>query len=552
MAGYKETPRQKMIAMMYLVLTALLALNVSKEILDAFLIVNDSMETTNEAFGNKINSTYSQFEFQNQLNPAKVGPYWEKALEAQRLSDELIDYIEQIKLDIVTFSERLEDQDLALQTYYSKEEVPDPRDPSKMVEKYILNLETVETKDKYDRTTTYFINQGNAKILKQKIDDYRVNIMNLVDEKYKDKIEIGLRTDGDYRSATGAKETWEDYNFYATILAADVTILNKFINEILTAEFDVVSELFDEIDVADFKFDEVRAKVIPKTSYILKGEKYEAEVLVAAYDSRQEPEVYILKGADEITDGNIGRAQRIAGAEGVVQLDWVDNTEGTHKYAGIIRILDPTGAEQDYPFSHEYIVAPPSLTVAAKKMNVFYIGVDNPVSISVPGIAKDQIRPSISTGNIKADPSVRGDWIVTMPSGTKKAVVSASAEYQGEMVSMGSAEFRVKKVPDPVAEIAGMVQGQIEKNTLMAAGAIIPELKDFEFELYFTVNSFKMITIIGGDLVQKNARGNRFTEDMMNIMKDSRRKQRFLFENIQATSPDGTTRTLNPINLEIK
>jgi len=185
-------------------------------------------------------------------------------------------------------------------------------------------------------------------------------------------------------------------------------------------------------------------------------------------------------------------------------------------------------------------------------MNVFYIGVDNPVSISVPGIAKDQIRPSISTGNIKADPSVRGDWIVTMPSGTKKAVVSASAEYQGEMVSMGSAEFRVKKVPDPVAEIAGMVQGQIEKNTLMAAGAIIPELKDFEFELYFTVNSFKMITIIGGDLVQKNARGNRFTEDMMNIMKDSRRKQRFLFENIQATSPDGTTRTLNPINLEIK
>jgi hypothetical protein len=131
-------------------------------------------------------------------------------------------------------------------------------------------------------------------------------------------------------------------------------------------------------------------------------------------------------------------------------------------------------------------------------------------------------------------------------------VVSASANYQGEMVNMGSAEFRVKKVPDPVAEIAGMIQGQIEKNTLIAAGAIIPELKDFEFELYFRVTSFKMITIIGGDLVQKNARGNRFSEEMMNIMKDARRNQRFLFENIQATSPDGTTRSLNPINLEIK
>ena len=141
---------------------------------------------------------------------------------------------------------------------------------------------------------------------------------------------------------------------------------------------------------------------------------------------------------------------------------------------------------------------------------------------------------------------------MTMPTGTKKAVVSASASYQGESVNMGSAEFRVKKVPDPVAEIASMVQGQIEKNTLIAAGAIIPELKDFEFELYFTVNSFKMITIIGGDLVQKNARGNRFSEDMINIMKDARRKQVFLFQNIQATSPDGSTRTLNPINLEIK
>ena len=552
MAGYKETPRQKMIAMMYLVLTALLALNVSKEILDAFLVVNESMVTTNEAFGNKINSTYSQFEFQNQLNPAKVGPYWGKAQEAQQLSDELIDYIDQIKLDIVTYSERLDDQSKALETYYAKKMVPDPRDPDNKVEKYVLKLETVATKDKYDRTTNYFINQGKAKELKQKIEEYKANIIQLVDEQYRDKIEIGLETEGDYRTADGQKESWEYHNFYATILAADITILNKLINEILTAEFDIVSMLFDEIDIADFKFDEVSAKVIPKTSYILKGEKYEAEVLVAAYDSKQEPEVYILKGTDEITTKNIGRAQRIAGSEGVVKIDWTDNVEGMHKYAGIIRIKDPTGEEQDYPFSHEYIVAPPSLTVAAKKMNVFYIGVDNPVSISVPGIAKENIRPSISAGNIKQDPNAKGDWIVTMPTGTRTAVVSASANYQGEMLSMGSAEFRVKKVPDPVAEIAGMIQGQIEKNTLIAAGAIIPELKDFEFELYFRVTSFKMITIIGGDLVQKNARGNRFNEEMMNIMKDARRKQRFLFENIQATSPDGTTRSLNPINLEIK
>lgn len=551
MAGYKETPRQKMIAMMYLVLTALLALNVSKEILDAFLVVNESMVSTNETFGNKINSTYSQFEFQNELNPAKVGPYWENAQEAQRISDDLIKYINKVKFDIVMYSER-KDSLTIMEEYYTLKEVPDLRNPGKMIPSYVLNLEKVPSKDKFDRTTNYFINQGNAAILKQKIEDYKVNILNLVDEQYRDVVKIGLITDGDYFTADGQRESWEMHNFYATILAAEITILNKLINEILTAEFDVVSELFNEIDVTDFKFDEVAAKVIPKTSYILKGEKYEAEVLVAAYDSKQDPQVFILKGADKITSANIGRAQKISGKGGVAKLDWTAATEGAHKYAGIIRIVDPTGAEKDYPFKHEYIVAPPSLTVAAKKMNVFYIAVPNPVSISVPGIAKENIRPSISTGTIKRDPSSKGDWIVTMPTGTRKAVVSASADYQGEMVNMGSAEFRVKRVPDPVAEVGGKIQGQIEKNTMIAAGAIIPEMKDFEFELYFVVTSFKMITIIGGDLVQKNARGNRFTEDMVNIMKDARRKQRFFFQNIQATGPDGTTRSLNPINLEIK
>lgn len=102
------------------------------------------------------------------------------------------------------------------------------------------------------------------------------------------------------------------------------------------------------------------------------------------------------------------------------------------------------------------------------------------------------------------------------------------------------------------AEIAGQVQGKIDKNTLLAANAIIPVLKDFEFELYFRVTSFKMITIIGGDLVQKNVRGNQFNQEVTSIIQNARRDQVFLFQNIQATSEDGTTRTLNPINLEIK
>lgn len=550
MAGYKETPRQKMIAMLYLVLTALLALNVSKDILDAFLVVNESMEDTNETIATKIDNTYKQFEFQYNLNQNKVGPYWEKAQEARELSAEMINYLEKIKFEIVMFSERT-DSITTIKEYYTVEEIPDPQNPNETIKTLELNLAKVKAKDKYDRTTNYFINQGKAKELRLRIEKFKDSMRVLVDTNYRDKLNLGLETDGQYYDAGGERESWEKHNFYYTILAAEITILNKLIAEVQTAEFDVINMLFDEISISDFKFDEVEAKVIPKTSYILKGENYEAEVLVAAYDTKQSPEVFVLRGADEITASNISRAERIDGKDGVVKLEWAANTEGPHRYAGLIRIKDPEGEEVSYPFSHEYIVAPPSLTVAATKMNVFYIGVDNPVSISVPGIAKEKINPRISTGSIKPDPASKGDWIVRVPEEARRAVVSASAEYQGETMDMGSAEFRVKKVPSPIAEIAGMVQGAIEKNTLLAAAAIIPEMKDFEFDLYFRVTSFKMITIIGGDLVQKNARGNQFTEEIVSIIKNARRGQRILFENIQAEGPDGV-RSLNPINLEIK
>jgi len=550
MAGYKETPRQKMIAMLYLVLTALLALNVSKDILDAFLVVNEGMEDTNVTIKTKIDNTYEQFEFQYNLNKNKVGPYWDRALEARTLSNDMIKYIDKIKFEIVQYSERT-DSITTIQEFYKIEQVPDPSNPGKTIDKLVLDLESVKGKDKYDRTTNYFINQGKANELKKRLEQYKDNMRMLVDSNYRDLLNLGIETDGVYYDASGQRESWEMHNFYYTILAAEVTILNKLIAEVQTAEFDVINMLFDEISISDFKFDEVEAKVIPKTSYILKGQNYEAEVLVAAYDTKQSPEVYVLKGAETINASNISRAEKIDGKDGIVKLEWASNVEGMQRYAGLIKIKDPEGQDVTYPFSHEYIVAPPSLTVAATKMNVFYIGVDNPVSISVPGIAKERIRPSISVGSISPDPANRGDWIVKVPSGARKAVVSATAEYQGQVMNMGSSEFRVKKVPDPVAEIAGMIQGAIEKNTLLAAGAIIPEMKDFEFDLYFKVTSFKMITIIGGDLVQKNARGNQFTSEITSIIQSARRGQRILFENIQAEGPDGI-RSLNPINLEIK
>ena len=551
MAGYKETPRQKMIAMMYLVLTALLALNVSKEILEAFLVVNESMESTNESLSARIEGRYTKFNQQYKMNKDKVEPYWKKAQTVKTQSNELIVYIDQLKFDLVKVSEGMTDDEV--KSLYYKDTVINNKSQS------VLLLSEVETKDKYNATTNYLVrpnSKGEAYELASQMHSFRTTVLTTMNLPETDT-KIGLFTNEEghtYKDADGQKQDWEQHNFYRTILAADITILNKIIGEVKSAEYNAINYLYGSVSEKDYKFDNVSARVIPRSTYVLKGEKYEAEILVAAFDSKSKPDVRVLNGVDELTGKNIGRAKLITGEAGVVKLEFQANTEGIQKYAGQIEMLDPaTNQKVSYPFSGGYIVAPPALIVAPLKMNVFYIGVDNPVAISSPGLADESIKSSIDVGSLKKGKD--GDWVVRInkkPKGVSKVYISASAQVGEKQLSLGKKEFRIKRVPDPTAEIAGQTGGQMDKNTLLAAAAIIPNMKDFEFDLYFEVTSYTFATIVNGDWLPKNVRGNRFTGEINGIIKNGKRKQKFFFENIQAKGPDGTTRVLNPINLEIR
>lgn len=552
MAGYKETPRQKMIGMLYLVLTALLALNVSKDILDAFLVVNESMESTNESFASKISGEYAKFESQYTLNPGKVKEYWDQAQDVRQKSFELIEYIEDIKLEVVARSEKMSKED-ALIKFYRIEQAPDPLSPGKMRDKAFLKLSEVPSRDKFDEPTNYMVGQnknGKAYELAEKMNEYRSFVLSIIGEQYSDK--IGLKTDEKYRDATGTSQDWEYYNFFHTILAANVTILNKIIAEIQSTEFDAINRLYVNISEKDFKFDNISAKVIPRSTYILSGQNYEAEVLVAAFDSKTQSEVRILRGADKITQANRNSAQVLKSVNGVVNLQFPAQSIGPQRYAGIIEILDPGTQEiVSYPFSADYIVAPPSLTVAPLKMNILYAGLKNPISISSPGIPSEQITPNISKGKISKRSD--GSWDVEVPSGERTTTISATANIDGKSLLLGSFEFRIKQVPNPIAKIADLTDGTIEKNRLLTARAIIPELIDFDFSDYhFEIVSYQLTTYRGTELQTTGTiRGNIFTEAVNNFIRNAGRGQRLYFERIQAKGPDGTMRTLNPINLEI-
>lgn len=560
MAGGKETPRQKMISMMYLVLTALLALNVSVDILDAFAIVNDGLETSNASVENKIKDYYITFEQQYEKQPEKAADYWNKALEIRKNTDEIINYIEsEIKLPLIMVTEEV-----------TKEEIFNPKDEKKALirnkEKadisknrrifHEFNLKNISAKDKYDAPTNFMINEGKATELRNKIDEYRATVIGTMQtagiNNYSDK--VGLRTDGDYYDANSNKLSWEEKNFYHVILAADIAILNKIIGEIQTIEFDAISELFKRIGATDYKFNSLEAKVFPKTTYILQGQDYEADIFIAAHDTTRKFDARYARGVKEISKANASAIQKVSSKNGIVSIKIPTNAEGEQYFAGVIEMANPeTGEIEPYPFQSSYTVAPPSATVAPTQMMIMYQGLKNPISVSAPGISNDKIEVSISKGKIEKG-NQAGLYFVEVPTGEKNTTITASTTINGKKVVLGTHDFRIKRVPSPEAKIGGISSGKIGKDELQAAGGIIPDMGDFEFgDFQYNVVSYTLATIVGGDYKSSGTiKGGRFNQEVNDMIRSAKKGQKLFFENIQAKGPDGAIRTLNPINIEIK
>ena len=322
----------------------------------------------------------------------------------------------------------------------------------------------------------------------------------------------------------------------------------------MNVETSIVTKLMESISVQDFKFDQVGAKVIPKSNYVIQGDKYQADIIVAAYSSTEKPMAFVRVGADTLPANQVSGAQSIANVtNGVVKYEVPASALGDQKFAGVIQLRKP-GSEElaSYYFKSSYTVAKPTAIVAATKMNVFYIGVENPVEISVPGIPDTKVKPSITSGCTLAKGS-KGGYVVKCTPGAKTATINVAADMgSGRAQSMGKgSEFRVKPVPDPVAQVGGVEGGPIQKSLLMAGGAIIPVMKNFDFDLNFVIRSFTFTVSVGGDLVEKSATGNILTAEMKRLIQASNKGQKVFIDDIKAVGPDGTTRKLAPVNLKL-
>lgn len=539
MAAYKETPRQQMISMMYLVLTAMLALNVSKEVVDAFVVVNESIEETNVNFDDKINEAYGKFAKQYQMNQEKVEPLWQSANAIRDLSNDMRTYLKGVRDTVMIKAEHKTMEELKI---FVAEELGKSVDE---IDEIPLSL--LKSHDKYDETTNYFVpnvenpsKKGKAGEIRRKFEAYREQALEQISPEARDKFSIGPNFEATYRDANGKKEGWEVHNFYHTIMAADVTILNKLITEVNNAEFELLNHLYSAISEQDFKFSNIEAKVIPQKSYILLGEEYQADVLVAAYDTTQQPKVYIQRGVDKVKDRN--KATLVKSTDDIVNLKLKGNSVGEHKYAGLIVITSPDGSENEYHFNDSYIVGKRSATVSATKMNVLYKGVDNPISISVPGVANSQLQPRINVGAIKNQGN--GNYMVNIPGDAdvnENANIEVYAKVDGKSSFFTNYEFRVKRIPNPTPTIGGAFSsGEVERNFMKAASIIAKKPEYFDFDYTFPVKGFVMwYQGTDGYWVDLRSTSHRFTPEMLALFDRLPTGSRITFENIRVAAPEG-------------
>lgn len=513
MSGAKncpETPRQKMIGMMYLVLTAMLALNVSSEILEGFSMVDNSLHTTIASSELRNKAIYEDFQDLYNKNPEKVREWLTRAKEVQQKSTELYNYIEGFKVGIVKLTDKNEANDSA----YVKQ---------------------IKAKDNLDMAGQYAIVQGNGKILKQKIEAYREFLASLSkDNPTKQAM---------YRSIFSTSKTkdgkpWQDAMFEMMPVSAVVTILTKYQSDVRAAEAEIVQFLKSQTDASDFRVNKITALVVPNTRYVIRGGKYSAQIVLSAVDSTKTPQYFV--GNTRLNDRGM--------------YDVNCGKSGLFTYAGTIKMTGNDGMVRSYPFKSDYIVGEPSATLSNEALNVVYRGIDNILSISVPGVAAENVSVAVAGGTAQKIAGGRYNIRATQDGEIR---ISVSAKIDGKMLPMGGGAYRVKYLPNPTsylqyADAGGVTRliqdGTLTKRILRSGCSLIASYGQDELvKANFTVTSFTMLTIFGS----VNVNGARFNARQLSDIEKLEGGEVLTLKNIKAVGPDGKVRSLGMIQIQI-
>ncbi|GAB6011644.1 type IX secretion system motor protein PorM/GldM [Viscerimonas tarda] len=499
-----NSPRQKMINLMYLVFIAMLAFNVSNEVLDGFVLVEEGLQQTikstteqNDVLANKMQEFYTQ-------NPVKSELWYRRAETFKKSSDSLYNHIQSLKQLIVVEADGKNG-----------------------------DVNNIESKENLDAPSVIMLSPTNnrGQELREAIDSYRHQAASLVGGNKKEIVEERLNTQASKKLGIGNKN-WEQVLFEQMPTSAAITLLTKLQSDIRAVESDVLAELLSNIGADDYRVNSLEAYVVPESKFVMQGSTFRGRVILAAVDTTKRPR-FVPSAGTISEDGTFSIP-----ASGI----------GDRKFLGNVFLSRPGKDDQQIPFSADYNVIEPMASLAPRLMNVLYAGIDNAIDISVPGVSTNRIRAQVANGSGSLQP--RDNYWVAKPSKVGvPMVVSVSADFgNGKYVEVTKKEFQVRKLPDPTTFIEypdadgnpeRFKGGRIPKATVVNTQGIKVAIYDGVLNIPFTVLQFTIVLSDGTNSVRDISVGSNFTDAQKSKIRGLARGKSFFITDVKAKGPDG-------------
>jgi len=531
MALPKE-PRQKMINMMYLVLTALLALNVSSEILNAFVTVNNSITKSNGLIDDKNALTFKSFaeKLKDPQTQALASVWAPKADQAKKLADDMYNYIEGLKAELQTQAGTHENHNT------NKQEI---------------------NADNLDAAIRLMDKMGKGKELYAKLGDFKKNIIGVLNpsapefasnpreqadlkvatENFQKSIPVDLNVPESHAGNKYSNDAngWIQSYFHMTPAIAALTILSKFQNDVRNSEAQIVDFCHKKTGEVKLIYDKFQAIATSNTSYAMPGDAVEITAGVGAFSEAAKPKITIN-----------GQSMPLS-TDGTASFKTTASGTGEHTINVAIEFNKPDGSVEHVNKVVKYTVGVPSgASIFLEKMNVLYIGVDNPMTISGGSVGSEKVHVSFADGTLS---KVSGDRYTAKPSkpGMSKIVVNANGK---------SFEFpmRLKYLPPPTGFVGAKKGGNISAAELKAIGAVIAKLEESDFEAPYRVLSYR-VGAVGGPIqlyTEATNTGNRWSGQAASLIQRAGPGTRVFFDNIQVVGPDGKQRDIPGMQFTLK
>src|SRR5687768_810357 len=500
-------PRQKMINMMYLVLTALLALNVSSEILNAFKTVNNSLEKTNEVVSASTNQVMISLK-EKLTDPGtreKAMIWYPKAEKVQGYAKGLYEYIEGLKKSIMTSAKY---------------------DPASGKDKGVDNLEV---------STRIMVDKGEGKTLKNKLEEFKKLI--LADSALAKNFASSLSINTDMpKTKNKSNRTWEAAYFHMVPTVAALTILSKFQNDVKTSENNVVTFCHEQVGKVVYRQDAVAALALANSTNLLPGQDLEITAGVGGFSKAVNPVITI--GGQTVQLGEDGAAHLKIRADGI----------GAHSVPVVIRYTDQDGKVQTIEKRIEYSVGQSNAAVQLDKLNVLFIGVDNPVTVSGSG-SRTQLKVSISGGGGSLTATSTG-YLARVTEQTDNCIISVTTP-DGKVTPV---KFRVRPIPDPTPMVGQNKSGDMAAGVFKSQAGVRAIVENFFYETQFNVTSFRITGDGSGfddGIEEANNTGAAWNE-ARRIIGKARPGSFITIEDVYAVGPDGRRRKLTPLIYNLK